>query len=123
MSTPTKDYIGIAMEGPIATWYTKTVQKDINDYVQGAKAIAARIPIGSTVLEVAPGPGYLSIELAKLGQYTITGLEISKTFVEIAQQKAREAGVPIDFRQGSVQRMPFTANTFDGLYCRAAFKN
>ncbi len=123
MSTKTKDYIGIAMEGPIATWYTKTVQKDIDDYQQGAKAIAARIPIGSTMLEVAPGPGYLSIELAKLGRYTITGLEISKTFVEIAQQKAREAGVSIDFRQGSVQRMPFTANTFDGLYCRAAFKN
>ncbi len=119
----TKDYVGIAMEGPIATWYTKTVQKDIDDYRQGAKAIATRIPNGSAVLEVAPGPGYLSIELAKLGKYTITGLEISKTFVEIAQQKAREAGVSIDFRQGSAQRIPFAEKTFDGLYCRAAFKN
>lgn len=119
----TKDYVGIAMEGQIATWYARNVQKDIDDYRQGAKMIAARIPSGSTVLEAAPGPGYLSIELAKLGHYTITGLDISQTFVGIAQQKAREAGVSIDFRHGSVQRMPFAENTFDGLYCRAAFKN
>ena len=86
------------MEGPIATWYARNVGKDIADYRRGAKATAERIPVGSVVLEVAPGPGYLSIELAKLGKYTITGLDISKTFVEIGQQKAREAGVRNDIR-------------------------
>ena len=30
------------------------------------------------VLEVAPGPGYFCIELAKLGAYSITGLDISQ---------------------------------------------
>lgn len=31
----------------------------------------------------APGPGYFSIELAKAGDYHITGLGISHTFMEI----------------------------------------
>ena len=75
------------------------------------------------MLEVAPGPGYFCIELAKLGAYSITGLDISHTFVEIASKKAAAAGVSADFRQGNVSSMPFADNTFDFLLCRAAFKN
>ena len=120
----TKDYVGLAMEGRIATWYAKNVAEGHRRLsARGAGHCGAHPSRGARVLEVAPGPGYLSIELAKLGNYTITGLDISKTFVEIAQQKAREAGVRIDFRQGSAQKMPFGENTFDGIYCRAAFKN
>jgi len=75
------------------------------------------------VLEVAPGPGYFCIELAKLGQYSISGLDISHTFVEIANQKAADAGVRVDFRQGNAASLPFPDDTFDFLLCRAAFKN
>src|SRR5262249_48392564 len=73
--------------------------------------------------EVAPGPGYFTIELAKTGIYRVTGLDISKSFVEIAQGKAKEAGVKIDFRLGNASQMPFAANSFDFIVCRAAFKN
>ncbi|MGB6947283.1 MAG: class I SAM-dependent methyltransferase [Bryobacteraceae bacterium] len=82
-----------------------------------------KLPRGSTVLEVAPGPGYFCIELAKLGDYSITGLDISHTFVEIAGKKAASAGVRVDFRQGNASNMPFGDNTFEFLLCRAAFKN
>jgi ubiquinone/menaquinone biosynthesis C-methylase UbiE len=75
------------------------------------------------VLEVAPGPGYFAIELAKLGDYRITGLDVSETFVEIAQKKAREAGVEVDFRRGNASKMPFGDDSFDLIVCRAAFKN
>ena len=61
----------------------------------------------ASVLEIAPGPGYFSIELAKLGNFQITGLDISKTFVEIAQANAAKAGVRVDFRQGNASNMPF----------------
>ncbi len=118
-----KDYKGLAMEGPIATWYAKSTQRDIEEYRKTARIVAENISAGSSILELAPGPGYLAIELAKLGNYTITGLDISKTFVEIAQQKAREAGVEIDFRHGSALQMPFGDNVFDRIACRAAFKN
>ncbi|MGO9388158.1 MAG: class I SAM-dependent methyltransferase, partial [Methanobacterium sp.] len=74
-------------------------------------------------LEVAPGPGYLSIELAKLGEYKVTGLDISKTFVEIAQTNALEAGANVEFREGDASNMPFDNESFDFIICTAAFKN
>jgi len=85
-------------------------------------AFAAVAP-GSRVLEVAPGPGYFSIELARLGNYRITGLDISKSFVEIARRNAARAGVTVDFRQGNASEMPFEENTFDFIICQAVFKN
>ena len=82
------------------------------------------LPPGGSVLERSARPwSTFSIELAKLGSYSITGLDISHTFVEIASKKAGEAGVHVDFRQGNASRMPFADDTFDFLLCRAAFKN
>jgi ubiquinone/menaquinone biosynthesis C-methylase UbiE len=78
---------------------------------------------GAAVLEVAPGPGYFAIELAKLGPFSITGMDISHTFVEIASRRAAAAGVHVDFRQGNTSSMPFADGSFDFLLCRAAFKN
>jgi ubiquinone/menaquinone biosynthesis C-methylase UbiE len=75
------------------------------------------------VLEVAPGPGFFAIELAKLGDFEITGLDISRTLVDIAKENARNAGVKIDFRLGNASAMPFADASFDFIYCSAAFKN
>jgi len=117
-----KPYLGIQMEGPIASWYDRSTRGRIPEFVRTAEDVAASLPVGSRVLEVAPGPGFLAIELAKRG-YSVTGLDISKSFVEIAGRNAREAGVTIDFRRGDVARMPFADNSFDFIVCVAAFKN
>ena len=119
----TKGYKGVGMDGMIATWYAKNTEKNLEDYRKDALKIAGQIPQGGAVLDLAQGPGYLSIQLAKLGDYKITGLDISAKFVEIAQAKARQAGVNIDFRQGDASDMPFEEATFDFIVCRAAFKN
>jgi ubiquinone/menaquinone biosynthesis C-methylase UbiE len=111
------------MEGMVAKWYTSNTGKSIDEFTKLARRIANQLPHGGTVLEVAPGPGYFCVELAKLGVYSITGLDISHTFVEIASRKATEAGVRVDFRQGNASSMPLVDNTFDFLMCRAAFKN
>jgi ubiquinone/menaquinone biosynthesis C-methylase UbiE len=118
-----KPYKGWGMEGAVAKWYAALTRKSLEDFKALARRIAAQIPPGSSVLEVAPGPGYFAIELAKLGDYRITGLDISKTFVGIARANAAHAGVPVDFREGNVSRMPFGDDRFDFLLCRAAFKN
>jgi ubiquinone/menaquinone biosynthesis C-methylase UbiE len=65
----------------------------------------------------------MAVELAKLGTYRITGLDISHSFVRIATENARRAGVSIDFRHGDVARIPFPAESFDFVTCTAAFKN
>ncbi|MBZ5611169.1 MAG: class I SAM-dependent methyltransferase [Acidobacteriia bacterium] len=111
------------MEGMVAKWYATNTGKSLDEFSRLARRIASQLPGGSAVLEVAPGPGYFCIELAKLGPYSITGLDISQTFVEMARQKAADAGVQVDFRQGNASSMPFADHTFDFLLCRAAFKN
>jgi ubiquinone/menaquinone biosynthesis C-methylase UbiE len=75
------------------------------------------------VLEVAPGPGYLAVELAKLGRYRITGLDISRSFVRMATEYAAREAVDVEFRQGDAASLPFPNETFDFIVCRAAFKN
>ena len=119
----TKAYKGLPMEGPIATWYTKTTLKDLKRHKLMARQLVEKIPENGKVLEIAPGPGYFCIELARLGNYQITGLDISKSFVEIARKNATKAGLKIDFREGNASAMPFEDNTFDFTFCQAAFKN
>jgi ubiquinone/menaquinone biosynthesis C-methylase UbiE len=118
-----KAYKGKGMEGSIARWYARVTRKDLDEIKYLAKQLAADLKDGAQILEVAPGPGYLAIELAKLGKYNVTGLDISKTFVEIAATNAQAEGVGVDFRQGDAAHMPFEADRFDQIVCRAAFKN
>ena len=118
-----KGYKGIGMEGRIAAWYARNTARDMPDFVALAQRVTAALPAGSRILEVAPGPGYLAIEIARRRPYQVTGLDISHTFVEIATRNAHEAYVDIDFRQGNASAMPFPENSFDLILCRAAFKN
>jgi ubiquinone/menaquinone biosynthesis C-methylase UbiE len=118
-----KPYRGLGMEGFIAKWYANLTRNALDDFRALARQLAQQLPPDAAVLEVAPGPGYFAIELAKLGGYDITGLDISQTFVKIARQKAAQADVQVDFRHGNASAMPFKSETFDFLLCRAAFKN
>ncbi len=118
-----KPYKGMGMNGAVAHWYAGLTRKCMDDFKALARRTAGQIPADSSVLEVAPGPGYFAIELAKLGGFQITGLDISETFVEIARGNAARAGVHVDFRHGNASRMPFADDSFDFLLCRAAFKN
>jgi ubiquinone/menaquinone biosynthesis C-methylase UbiE len=123
--TPTskskKGYKGLGMEGFIARWYARNTAG--RDHRKSAQLLAGRVACGGSILEVAPGPGYLAIELAKLGNYRVVGLDISHTFVEIAKANATNAGVAVEFRQGNASDMPFAADSFDCIVCQAAFKN
>jgi len=118
-----KAYKGIALEGMLATWYARNTAKLTADFSACAQRIAERLPRCARVLEVAPGPGYLAIELARLGPYQITGLDISRSFVRMATAYAQQAGVDVEFRQGDAAALPFARDSFDFVACRAAFKN
>jgi ubiquinone/menaquinone biosynthesis C-methylase UbiE len=118
-----KPYKGMGMEGATARWYASLTHKSMGEFKGLARRVAAELPPETRVLEVAPGPGYFAVELAKLGRYHVAGLDISRTFVEIARRNAAETGVEVDFRQGDAAHMPFDDESFDFLLCRAAFKN
>lgn len=118
-----KPYKGVAMEGVIASWYAKNTGRDLAPFRALAERVAKRLRPGAKILEIAPGPGYLAIALARFGRYDITGLDISRSFVTIATENAAKAGVEVDFRVGDAGAMPFADATFDFIVCRAAFKN
>src|SRR5262249_7761717 len=117
-----KAYKGLPMEGPVATWYARNTARDQRRFTDTARALAGRVRPGGRILEVAPGPGYLAIELAKRG-YAVTAMDISRSFVRIARQNAAEAGVEVTVEQGNASAMPFADGSFDYLVCMAAFKN
>jgi ubiquinone/menaquinone biosynthesis C-methylase UbiE len=119
--TQTKAYKGMAMEGLIASWYAN-ITRNQDDYTTLAQRLRSQLAPGSRILEVAPGPGYLSVELAKAG-FEVVGLDISKSFVEIGRANANAANVTVDFRLGNASQMPLQSDTFDFIICRAAFKN
>ena len=118
-----KAHKGVGMEGFIAAWYARQTAKDLDEFKGIARRIAAHIGPGARVLEIAPGPGYLAIELVRLTGCRLVGVDISHTFVRIASENTRKAGLRIDFEQGDAADLPFPAEQFDFIVCRAAFKN
>jgi len=112
------------MEGRTAHWYARQrgSATQLREYRRQAAQLTEDLPAGAAILEVAPGPGYLALDMARLG-HQVTGLDISRTMVEIAVAKAHGEGVTVDFRHGDATAMPFEADRFDLIICQAAFKN
>ena len=117
----------LGIEGATARWYDNNTRKSrLTEMKEYAKEASKYLHDGCSVLEVASGPGYLAIEIAKLGICNkIIGLDISKDFVEIAERNAKEAGgiEVVEFRHANVADMHFPDNSFDFVICTAAFKN
>ena len=113
------------MEGTSARWYAKQrgTPSQIAVFRRQAAQLTDATRKGAGVLEVAPGPGYLAIEMARLARFRVTGLDISRTMVEIARENAAAAGVSVDFQHGDATEMPFAEGSFDLIVCQAAFKN
>ena len=120
-----KAYKGLPMEGFIARWYgrLRSSQNQLELYRRQALELTEGLPTGGAVLEVAPGPGYLAIEIARLGHYQVTAIDISRSFVQITADNAARAQVSVDVRQGDAAKMPFGDESFDLVVCQAAFKN
>src|SRR3984893_12785987 len=116
---------GPEMEGMVARWYARLRSSGNQREENGNQAarLTEALPVGATVLEVAPGPGYLAIEMARLGRFRVSALDISHTFIQIGRDNARQAGVSVDFRQGDAAGMPFDGESFDLIVRQAAFKN
>lgn len=122
MAATMKAYKGMGMEGGVARWYDRTTRKDMPEFRTLAARIAGIVPPAGTVLEVAPGPGFLSIEMARRG-LNVRAVDISTSFVQIARRNATAEGVQVQFQQGNASALPVETGSVDFVVCRAAFKN
>ena len=113
----------VGIYGLTAKWYNRNTRKSrLAEMPRYANEVASHVSKDANILEVAPGPGYLSIELAKKG-FNVTGVEISPDFVKIEKNNAKEANVSVDFKEGNASNLPCEDNFFDFIVCSAAFKN
>ena len=114
----------LGITGWFTRWYDKnTREKRLGEMQEYAHEVKKHLSDNANVLEIAPGPGYFSIELAKMGKFNITGVDISNDFIEICKINAKQENVNITFLQGNVSSMQFEDGTFDFIFCSAAFKN
>src|SRR5260370_9948938 len=104
-----KPYRGMAMEGLIANWYNRNTGRTLRRFEAIARVIADAVPPGGRVLEVAPGPGFLAIQIAKGGRHQVTGLDISRPFVRIPSEKPPRSGESIAFRHAKARHLRFSA--------------
>jgi hypothetical protein len=65
-----KRFQDLGIEGEKAKYYDQiTREHRILEMKEQAEEVSMHIKDGDSVLEIAPGAGYLSIELSKLGNY------------------------------------------------------
>lgn len=80
-----------------------------------------QLPPGSRLLDVGCGPGRHSVPLAQAG-LAVTGIDVSRRFLELAAEEARAAGVRPAFFEVDARRMPFD-DEFDAVIslCQGGF--
>jgi 2-polyprenyl-3-methyl-5-hydroxy-6-metoxy-1,4-benzoquinol methylase len=83
-------------------------------------AIVARLtemlPPGGRVLDVGCGYGRISIPLAASG-YRVEGIDLSPLLLEAARTAAEAQGLEIEFRVGSMTKLPYSSASFDAVLC------
>jgi ubiquinone/menaquinone biosynthesis C-methylase UbiE len=91
------------------------------DYPELAQTIAsagelvaerAQAKAGDTLLDVATGSGNVAIPAALAGAQ-VTGLDLTPKLLEVARDRAAEAGLQIEFVEGDAEVLPFDDRSFD----------
>ena len=70
---------------------------------------------GKTVLDLGGGPGYYSVAFARAGART-TWFDISQNYRTIAQKRAQEAGVEVEFALGYLEEAVLLRRSFDLVF-------
>lgn len=80
----------------------------------------ARVKPGDSVLDLGCGPGSLTraakTRAGKEGK--VCGIDASPEMIAVAQRRARQAGLEIDFQQGLAENLPYPDATFDVVLSR-----
>ncbi|CCF83128.1 class I SAM-dependent methyltransferase [Nitrolancea hollandica] len=68
-------------------------------------------------LDIGCGTGFLTLLLAELG-HNVTGVDIAPEMLELARQKATQAGLAVEFRLGDAEKLEDTDDSYDLIVAR-----
>jgi len=96
-----------------ATWESGDFGRIARSIENVAEEFMARQPLraGTKVLDVACGTGNLAVIAARQG-CLVSGVDIAGNLIAQARARAAEEGLPIHFKEGDAEALPFA----DGLY-------
>jgi ubiquinone/menaquinone biosynthesis C-methylase UbiE len=78
------------------------------------EAVLGYIDAGDRILDVGCGTGTMAVKAAQKGAQ-VTGFDLSPAMLRLAEEKARVAGVEVNFRQGYAQSPPLDDEPFDTI--------
>lgn len=75
---------------------------------------------GETILDFGCGPGYVAVELVRLGAAHVHGVDLNAGFVARARQVAADAGVSdrVTIHHTTDETVPLAAGAVDRVYCK-----
>lgn len=74
--------------------------------------VPGRVAAGARLLDVGCGAGQTAIPAAQAGM-RVAAIDIAANLVQAGRQRAAQAGVAVDFREGDAEAIPYPAATFD----------
>ncbi len=118
MSEPIRPNSPLATPVPwelVAPAYDRELRPFFQHY--SAEAVrAARLPAGAEILDVAAGPGTLSLEVAREAR-RVVAIDFSEAMIATLRENVRAAGLAnVESRVGDGQALPFGDESFDGAF-------
>jgi ubiquinone/menaquinone biosynthesis C-methylase UbiE len=104
------------------TWFLDLPGRGL---IMSAETVAGRLPVrpDAQVLEIGPGSGYYSVEVAKrLPDGALTLLDIQSEMLEKCAGKLKAAGISnFTTKQADGKSLPFESECFDAIYLVTVF--
>ncbi len=69
------------------------------------------------ILDVGTGPGIIAFLLADIG-HNVTGVDLSEEMLKRARENTERLELPVEFRLGDAEALPFPDDTFDAVINR-----
>ena len=89
------------------------ISRGIADALEHTVLRLAPVP-GERVLDVATGTGWTSRLVARRGAHVV-GVDIAGDLIAVARERASAEGLPIEYRVGDAEHLPFADGEFDAV--------
>lgn len=106
-------------QGPAVEFWTNIIPSSITLAEAAFIETVLDLKLSARVLDVPCGNGRHAIELARRG-HCVTGVDLSREFLDLATKAASDASLSIDWRLGDMRNLAtcgFAPSSFDAAYC------